>query len=639
MPREHKSKRKADADDMPAEWFEDLSDASLRDLAGLKTFERGQEYWRSDRVELVRDEGLSAFFEAQGTQRYQVRLYFEDPGLHTDCTCPHAQDGNFCKHMVAAALLWRSHLGGDDTAAPVSAPLAAAVSAPAKDATVTLARMAKAAQTRAATSQALQDFLQAQPAAALASRLWQRAKEDRDLMAEIKAWAASAQAAHDPKALRTAVDALLKISTRQFLEPREVRAWNDRVLKAAQLLRQALPGLAAEVRAIAESAMRQALGVEERAYDNPGEVDDAISVMMDVVVEALRAAPPPAAWADHLLQRMQGPGGYPWQHPRVLEAAGPDVARAYSRRLTERWAHVQAKQQPGKPLDTADMGIGGTVLRFDRERDQLRRWLIEDLQRQGDPLAVFEFMKRSAIGVTEHAALIRWCQAHGRPRDALQLAQAACKQFKDHPAVEDLLLEVYEQDGWDSEALAIRQRRFDKLPHPDHYLLLLKAAKAAKASQADMAKLRQQAYARVQVVEQEELARQLAAARKYGNFYGRPAQTALNVSWRTGLLLLDGELDQALALVQPPHGCEPRVLEALADGLPAQRDDEACALLKRCFDFQMPDAKSPYAEPLRLLRKSLKRLDSQQARAYLLSVGNTWKARRNFIAGLPRLQE
>lgn len=626
------SARKKTLDDLPPEWAEELSDDSLRDTAGLQTYERGLEYLHTDRVQLLSARGLRARFEAHGSALYTVDLHFEDPGLHADCSCPHAADGNFCKHMVAAAMLWRGLLGGDG---PVkAAPKLSAQSAE------TQARTAKAAATRVSNREAVRTFLASQPAEQLAQRLWERAEADRDLMAELKAWAASAQAADDPKALRTAVDALLKTSARQYLERREVRAWTDRATKAAALLRGALPRHAADVRAIAESAIQRALAVDERSYDSQGEVDGVIEAMMALIIDSLRLAPPPPTWADHLLQRMEAPGGTYWQAAPMLEAAGPEVARAYSKRLVERWQKEELKsaRKPDTPMDTADMGFSGSILRFDVNRDRLRRWLFADLQRQADPLAVFEFLKRSAQGVTEHAELIRWCNDNGRLRDALLLAQTACKTFKNHPHLEDLLLDAYERDGWDAEALAIRLRRFDQQPSPDNYRPL---AKAAAAANADWPAIRRRAYAQAQALEQKSLAdfaaQQAAVLRKYGSHAVRPAPAGPDVSWRAGMLVLDGAMDEALALVHPPNSCDPRVLEALADKLGADRSAEAFALLRRCFDFQIGLAKTPYKEPLRLLAKALTRLNSQDAKAYLLSVGNTHRVKRNFIAGLPRL--
>lgn len=624
-------------DDMPPEWAEELSDDSLRDTAGLQTYERGLEYLHSDRVQLLSARGLRARFEAHGSARYTVELHFEDPGLHADCSCPHAADGNFCKHMVAAALLWRGLLGGDEPAKAVPKPAAKSAKSAA-----TQARTAKAAATRVSNREAVRAFLATQPAEQLAQRLWERAEADRDLMAKLKAWAASAQAADDPKALRTAVDELLKVSARQYLERREVRAWTDRAMKAAALLRGALPRHAADVRAIAESAIQRALAVDERAYESPGEAEGVIEAMMVLVIDSLRLAPPPPAWADHLLLRMEAPGGSYWPAAQVLDAAGPEVARAYSKRLAERWRHEDTKavRKPGAPMDTADMGFTGSNLRFDANRDRLRRWVAADLQRQGDPLAVFEFLRGSAQGVTEHAELIRWCNDNGRPRDALQLAQAACKAFKNHPLLEDLLLDAYERDGWDAEVLAIRQRRFDQQPSPDRYGPLMKAAAAAKA---DWPAIRGRAYGHAQAFEQAALAahaaQQAAAVRKYGIHARRPAPAGPDVSWRTGMLMADGDLAGALALVQPPNGCDPRVLEALADKLGADRNAEAFGLLRRCFDFQIAASKTPYKEPLRLVAKALKRLDSQDAKAYPLSVGNTHRVKRNFIAGLPHLPQ
>jgi hypothetical protein len=620
---------------LPAEWLAELSDAALRESAGPTVFSRGLAYWRDDAVELVRDDGSSATFQARGTQLYAVELYFEDPGLHVNCTCPHASDGHFCKHMVAAAMVWRQALGGQPPAQDAS---------PADDpgkARATQERMAKSLQTRAAKAEQLRSFLAAQPAQALADRLWDHAQGNRDLMAELKGWAAAASAAGDPKALRRAVEELMKLSTRQYLESAEVRAWAQRAEQARQLLSDALlqnPAQAAEVRAIAESAMRAALSACNRAYELPGVGEDVYASFMRVVVDSLQASPPPAAWADHLLQRMLADGGWVWQAPDVLEAAGPEVTRAFSRRLAQRWAEEEASMattQPGEPQDTADMGLGGDVLRFNPRRDQLRRWVQEDLERQGDPLAVFAFLKRTAQGVVEYMHLVQWCDEHGRPRDALQTAQATCKAFRNHPRAEDQLLALYERDGWDEEALAVRQRRFDAQPSPDCYGPLMAAARRAKV---DVAALRSRCHKAAVAYEQAELKRQVEQGRRFGPHWTPYGPQGLNVSWRAGFHVLDGELDDALALVQPPHTCDPRVLEALADRLPKTRSAEAFALLVRCLEFELGRSKTPYREPLRLVNKARAQLNSQEGKAWLLSLAHTHKAKRNFVAGLPAVR-
>ncbi len=604
------AKRRAAPPAARPEWFDDLSDAALRESAGDKVFERGLAYWKEQRVELLRDDGLIAHFEAHGSDTYDVTLGFDDPGLHSACDCPHAQDGNICKHVVAAALVWRQHLGGETPGAPPEADTGRVQR--------NRERLAKAARTRAAHAEALRAFLSRQSAPDLAQRLWARAQADRDLMAELKAWAAQADAAGDPKALRKAVDELLKVSSRQFLDKRDVKAWVARAGQAVALLRQALPAQGAAVRGIAESAIRRADDVQGRAPEQDGAVGEVLASFTDLLVDALKAAPPPAAWAEHLLGQLLDDGPTCWADPRLVGAAGPEVARAYSRRLAALWARAPAaSREDYKDLHSL--------------RGRLRRLMVEDLELQEDLQACFEFQTRSAVHQHEFADLVRWCEAHGRARDALQIAQAACKRFGNPPQLENLLLRAYERDGWDEEALAIRQRHFDRTPTPDRYQPLMKAGQAAGG---DLAALRRKAFDTARAFEDEALKHETESLKRY-NLWGR--QPARNVSARVGMLMLDGALDDAIDLVQAPHVCDLEVLEALADRLDKGRDEAAFELLHRCFEARVQNGKSPYAEALRLLAKSLKRLDTPQAKAHLLSVAQTYRAKTSFIAGLSRL--
>ena len=98
MPR---AQRQAE---FPVDGLEQLSDEGLRDVAGPAVLARGMAYFREGRVELRRDTGLRADFEAHGTLTYAVVLSFDGGSLGMFCNCPHAEDGNFCKHAVAAAI-------------------------------------------------------------------------------------------------------------------------------------------------------------------------------------------------------------------------------------------------------------------------------------------------------------------------------------------------------------------------------------------------------------------------------------------------------------------------------------------------------------------------------------------------------
>ncbi len=603
---------------LPASWLADLADAPLRARAGDAVFKRGQAYWREGRVELLHDHGPSARFEAQGSEAYELDLALGPLGIAGRCSCPHGSDGNFCKHQVAAAMVWRHALGAEiERDAPEEAPLPAP------------ARLAKAMQTRAANQQALRDFLNGRSATELAERLWRRAEQDRGLMAEIKAWAASATAPGDARALRAAVDDLLKVGPRPAFEARRVREWVQRAQQAVALMQSALPGQAAEVRVLVELAFKRWAVVYERAIGLSDALDALADTFNALLEQALRAAPPPALWGERLFELMMADENGLWDANRLLPAAGAAVAATYSQRLAARWKKAEARAKPGKAMDTADLGLRGTILRADPERDRLRAWMLQDLERQGDPLAAFDFLRNSAHGVTEHAALIRWCNSHGRQREALQIAQAAMQRFKGHEMIEDELLAIYERDGWDAEALAIRQRRFGEEPSVETYGPLLEAARRAGA---DVAAVRRAAHEAAARLEEAELAQAARWRRLAGG--GEPAR---DVGRRLGMLVADGDLDAAVALAQAPNGAHPRVLEWLAGRLPKGRKSDAFALLRRAVEMELATAKSPYREALRLVSLALSVAGAREGRAWTAALAHGYAAKRIFVAGLADL--
>jgi uncharacterized Zn finger protein len=76
------------------------------ELAGQTSYDRGVDY--IERVtDLAYDEGLVTA-TVEGTDEYEVELRVED-GLDGDCDCLHSQEGNFCKHCVAVALVFLYH--------------------------------------------------------------------------------------------------------------------------------------------------------------------------------------------------------------------------------------------------------------------------------------------------------------------------------------------------------------------------------------------------------------------------------------------------------------------------------------------------------------------------------------------------
>jgi uncharacterized Zn finger protein len=79
-----------------------LSEADLLSHAGEAVFARGEDYVRY--VHGMRVRGRHAQGTIQARNVYQVELDWSYPDLASSCTCPHFDQGFFCKHLVALGL-------------------------------------------------------------------------------------------------------------------------------------------------------------------------------------------------------------------------------------------------------------------------------------------------------------------------------------------------------------------------------------------------------------------------------------------------------------------------------------------------------------------------------------------------------
>ncbi len=80
--------------------------------AGYSNWQRGQKYFRDDRVQLVHVGENEAVFNVQGALIYEVKFYLppHDDDFQSECSCPWGRAGYFCKHQVASALFFGDYL-------------------------------------------------------------------------------------------------------------------------------------------------------------------------------------------------------------------------------------------------------------------------------------------------------------------------------------------------------------------------------------------------------------------------------------------------------------------------------------------------------------------------------------------------
>ncbi len=183
------------------------------------------------------------------------------------------------------------------------------------------------------------------------------------------------------------------------------------------------------------------------------------------------------------------------------------------------------------------------------------------------------------------------------------------------------------------EALAIRRAQLERSPTVENYQAVLTAAQAAGR---DLAAYRDALFVWAQAQAQEARQAVRAGSDPWGP--GTPGSSGRHVGVRTAWLLADGRVDEALALVQPPHVCQPAQMRAIAKQLPAARNAQAVPLLLRVFALAMPRASTPYSDELALVRDIATRMNPAQRAIWLASLRAQYKPKRNFVKGLDALK-
>lgn len=584
-------------------WLATLAETRIAELTYPAIMERGRQILASGAIqkpELQFPAANEAALMATvvGTEPYQVGVMLSGAkrvALEASCTCPHAEDGYFCKHQVALALRLRAELSGEAVAVDAEA---------AKKHAATLKRAA----TAAARTAALRDFLLAQPSSALAERLMQLAGKQPDVRRELLAWEATAEAAGDAKSTAKLVTELLPL--RDFLDWRDSNAY-------ARAAGQVLPVLQGALQA---QPPDEALKLAERAYlrlqkqlhqadDSDGQIGALCADVGDLWLQALRkAGPQPAAFGDRYAAMRDDEVFDPIPHAEALAAMGEAAGRRYGARMRANFEAALAALTASKPAPKSRAAWAGGG---DSDLWSARYRYLNHLQASGDAEERLRVLRASLETEADHVALIDELDSRGRVREALDGAERAHRLFPDSLRIEERLLEIYARDGWDAEALAV-----------------LQAARQAKVATEP---LRGQMWQALIAAENEALARW----KPVFSFLAQHKPGGPDVSERLAWLMADGRRDEALALAQPPCVARLDLIEQLAMALPRAQAASAASLLRRVFDARMPAAMSPYADVLRLARLITERLPAAARADWLAGLRQTYRAKRNFIQGLP----
>jgi len=319
--------------------------STLLDLAGERSFERGERYFLDGSVSALKVGSDVVSATVRGSRLYKVRLWqtSHGPGFH--CTCPMGVDGDFCKHCVAVGL---ACLDQDRPEVPAS---------PGKGRDIV-------------TQKDVRKYLNDCGFGDLVKLILDRAKTDDDFNQWLLMKAARAGKKRiDHNRIRKAIDQALIVDG--FIGYDEVHDYLSGVHDATARLHELLAeGHAADAVGLIEHALLKAEEVME--YVDDGQMSMVLDELQDLHLRACRKArPDPEALSERLFRWELSSewGTFEGAAQTYARILGKKGMAAYRRLAQAEWARVPARE-PG------DRKSQGTL-----ERHQITR-IMETLARQ-----------------------------------------------------------------------------------------------------------------------------------------------------------------------------------------------------------------------------------------------------------------
>ncbi|MFF4904057.1 SWIM zinc finger domain-containing protein [Streptomyces sp. NPDC001260] len=416
-----------------------LTQATLKERAGARSFERGQGYLNAVTGVEVGDGWVTA--TVHGTERYEVRLNLDDPrGVSGACDCPYGLEGNFCKHLVALGL---TVLAQRDS----------------------LPRQREAARKRAQT---LDTWLSGLSKDELLALVREQVDQDRKLRRRLELWAASAHG--DLVGVRSRIRELLDIgpfAQYGYVEYADARAYAHQAMQVAAAIDAVTEsGRGEQAVTMAVEAMRLLTEAADSVDDSDGGLGQVGVCLAEAHLNACRAArPDPEELAHWLVQQALGDfDGItdidPLDYEDVLGEPGMSALRKLA---IEAWRR--------------------------RRTGWAERSLMQHLARAGGDVDLVIAVHAADLTANGHTHLLiaHELEAAGRPEEAVDWAERGLRDAPDLGAVDtalvDYLCEHYLRSARLTQAVALRRAHFGARRSLLTYQQLRAAARAAECWQ------------------------------------------------------------------------------------------------------------------------------------------------------------
>jgi SWIM zinc finger len=519
-----------------------LSEQVLRVAAEPVIFERGRDYADAGLVDLdeVGDDHVSA--RVEGSERYDVEL--ADGGVLTwSCTCPYAEDGSLCKHVVAAGLAALDHVRRPRMTGPIG---------------------------EAVTDPELRAWLSGHSVSDLVDLVMGAAAHNPQVRRELELRVA-ADRGLPPDLRGYDTDLAAAFDTGGFVTWRDMYAWTNEVHTALGriegLLHAGFPDAAVVL-------IERGFGYLEDAYghvdDSAGQLVDLAERLTDLHLTAVSAAGVDrVAVAEWLLEVALG-SQLDTLRERLGEyraVLGDDGWRRLREAARAVWDEVPARRPGDEEPD-----------RYGRRSNVVA--VMEALV--GDDLeALLDIRARSLAHPYDWVRIVELCARSGRDDLAVEWAERGRDAFgaDADERLTDALCDAYVRRSRFTDALALEREQFTKLPSIGRYSRLRAVAEPAGCWASERAEAHRFVRAHVTAAQQATTDVQRRSS------WWQPG------SLLVAILLDDADVEQAWSAAQA-HGCSDSLWLRLAQLRGDEDPDGAIEVYRRHLDQMLEPARN-----------------------------------------------
>jgi uncharacterized Zn finger protein len=368
--------------------------AKLRNAAGAKVFERGEDYHADGSVDILTFSTSRVTAQVTGTQPYFVDLAYSKGKLSGSCSCPAYVDHGFCKHMVATGLAANDHVRDDGAA----------------DSPDTIENMLRSLDHEALVKLVI-DIVSSDPKAlhalSLKAALISLADSDAPSLA---------------KKLKREIKAATRVG--EFIGYGEVPAWAARIEELIDsiegLLTKGHGQLAMELADLLREQLNNAF---EAIDDSDGQMGMLVSRAIELHLAACRlACPDPVQLAKDLFAReMADDFGQEDTIETYADLLGGAGRKEMERLATAAWAKIRP---PRTGVDNDDDGAWSYP--------QLATMLDRFAADRGDLQARIDIRKRDLSNPGRYLDLAKLCEDHGRTDEAIKWVEDGLFIFEDN---------------------------------------------------------------------------------------------------------------------------------------------------------------------------------------------------------------